>query len=399
MKNKERKLFCYLPWKGLNVDNYGIRPCCLYGNVVKADTIQEYENSVQLKTLKENMLNGVRDSGCERCWKSHDERTHVKPDGDFQYLFNGKEPDLTQEYETIAIFLTNVCNMQCNYCSPMVSSSIKKEYHSTFSGLHNDSATWNRMYFGRNVDTELEIPKTFMAYDTLSEQVIYDHAKSLKVIDISGGEPFYTNQSRHLSFLKKLLSLNSNIRLNYITNATVLPTDEVLSTLLQFKQVCFTMSTDAIGKGMEFIRYPVKWPEFYKNFQFYQELREKHRNKVDLSVSNTVSVYSIAGYNEFYTFAKENDFPHIFNNVVRRPPIMNVNVLPPSIRAMIAESLDQTIVPDTIVNCIDLSDTFDQKTYEYFIKATKAMEKHRGLYMKDYLPTLYAFIESDYKKI
>lgn len=71
----DKNTFCVAPWYGLYVDSdKTITPCCKIKNNRKYDytQLEEYFDSEELNKLREDLLGGVKNEACSRCWKDEE---------------------------------------------------------------------------------------------------------------------------------------------------------------------------------------------------------------------------------------------------------------------------------------------------------------------------------------
>ena len=67
----DKNTFCVAPWYSLFVDSdKTITPCCKIKNNRKYTykQLEEYFNSDEIKSLREDLLNGVKNNACHNCW-------------------------------------------------------------------------------------------------------------------------------------------------------------------------------------------------------------------------------------------------------------------------------------------------------------------------------------------
>ena len=66
------KHICYHPWAGLTISpQQEFRPCCMYSHSL-ADNLSDYQNSLELAELKDQLLKGQKPIGCKKCWDDED---------------------------------------------------------------------------------------------------------------------------------------------------------------------------------------------------------------------------------------------------------------------------------------------------------------------------------------
>jgi len=72
--NKET--FCLAPWYSIYLNSKGnISPCCKFKNPKKTysyNKIEEYFNSTEIEQVRQDLVKGVKNHNCNKCWK--DER-------------------------------------------------------------------------------------------------------------------------------------------------------------------------------------------------------------------------------------------------------------------------------------------------------------------------------------
>ena len=74
----------------------------------------------------------------------------------------------------------------------------------------------------------------------------------------------------HVKFLHAIPN-KSQIYLNYNTNGTILPNQELQQLWAEFKLVQLDFSIDDVGNRFEYQRYPAQWNTIENNLQWYIE--------------------------------------------------------------------------------------------------------------------------------
>lgn len=124
---------------------------------------------------------------------------------------------------------TNFCNLKCRYCGPHFSSQ------------------WDMELTGKKNPTTTDITSY---YDTLFQE-------NLHWLYFTGGEPLINFQ--HWEILELLIekNLSQNISLIYNTNLTTIAfkNKNIFDLWKHFKNVKITVSIDAVGIPLEFIRF------------------------------------------------------------------------------------------------------------------------------------------------
>jgi hypothetical protein len=255
--------FCVMPWVGASIANAGqLTPCCAYDESAslafdkKSHHIDNFKTwkITQLNLVRQELLDGIKHSGCHRCWEV--EETNAKNTYSERQLYNkhfGKNLEksgelIVDQLEHLSIAFGNTCNLRCNMCGSYSSSSWNTEIKQNFSILHD--------FKYPIVDSE------FCWYESenfknLTPSLIAD----LKYVRLIGGEPLFTPEA--IAFLEQLSPL---VYLNIVTNATHLK-DSVYKLLSKFKQIDVLVSVEGIGTHNDYVRYGSKWENIDTNIK------------------------------------------------------------------------------------------------------------------------------------
>ena len=151
----------------------------------------------------------------------------------------------------------------------------------------------------------------------------------LRLIYISGGEPFLIKR-QHV-FIDHLLKKGAckNIKVNLNTNLTYLD-ESLLKKLSSFKQVHFSVSVDAYGGRNDWIRSPSQFFEIEKNMESILKLS----GNTEVSINCTVSVYNILYVSELIAWSRKiakklnKNIPIVYFDLLHQPAFQNISVLP-----------------------------------------------------------------------
>ena len=222
--------FCVLPFIHFHVDvDKKQKVCCLSDQEVNKDS---------LDTVRNEMLKGKFPDECTKCYqkekqnlisgRQHAIKNHLADEDkvleSIQEYINGKTPTILS-YD---LRYSNLCNLECQMCSPKFSSSIADKL-----GIEN-----------KFLKSELNIEINKNATD----------------IYLAGGEPFLIKSFSHL--LNNISNEECEIVIN--TNGTIL-TEHLMSALDKFKNVSFIISIDGHGTLNEKIRKNSVWNDIVKN--------------------------------------------------------------------------------------------------------------------------------------
>lgn len=172
------------------------------------------------------------------------------------------------------------CNLQCISCSSMLSSSWNKHYH-LFDPL------------AAKVKLRKKPEQSWQHLDLSHvEQIHFD-----------GGEPLLNED--HLLIMKHLDSIGrlEQVTLNYSTNGTVWPSDEVIELWSRVRWVRLFISLDGCDTTFEYTRYPGKWSETTDLIQRFQQLKGPC---LLIEVDAIVGIHNIFNMPDFYNWWKHN---------------------------------------------------------------------------------------------
>ncbi len=249
--------FCVMPFVHGFVTPNIISPCCAYSNKIKLNSKKKYWQSEQLKNIQKNMLDNVRDSGCDICWKKedrgfsslrqHSNQIYAKELKQIRQGFIPKEPIY------LDLRLGNLCNLKCRMCISEWSSQIAGEI------LENPNEDW--------IDTPTQ--KVY-GLDDDSWETIEIWIPYVKRVFMTGGEP--TIIKRNLDYIDKIIQSGhaGEVELIFTTNATNI-NKKFIEDSKKFKNVNFNVSIDAVGKLANYIRNPSDWETIVKNMNILYE--------------------------------------------------------------------------------------------------------------------------------
>jgi organic radical activating enzyme len=327
MKKNKIENFCHNAFLGLDISPSGnLKPCCKYQNksIPKFNILQgisAYKDSKFLKDLQTQFLNNSRPAGCIRCWQEEDAGIKSKRQLDYeQHSDSFNQHDITKtEFKNISLAFGNLCNLACRICGPISSSKWStemkkidgKDYH-----IHN----WFR-------DPQVMLD-------------ICEHTQQAIHFDIPGGEPLLVDIQEHFNFLENLKNNGSskNISLHYTTNGTNYPINKNLEIWKAFREVDIQISIDDIKKRFEYNRWPAKWEIVYNNIKKFQTLKEQNQN-IKLSISFTVSAFTILYADEFYSWCLNEGLPAPWMGRLHDPIYYRCSVFPTDTKKEIKKKL------------------------------------------------------------
>lgn len=309
------------------------RFCCVASGESSGETVHTHSpiqwlNSDSVTRAKEQLSQGIFPKECKRCER---QESNNLPSRRLSKKITG--PGITH----LDLRFGNSCNLKCISCNEISSSSIYQEQLEL-----------------KNI---IPIKSVENWYDEKFES--YFNYPSLQEVALAGGEPMMI---KHLpDYLSKL---DKNVTIRITTNGTIY-NKKLVDILTEFKKVIMTISMDAVGKRIEYIRYGTKWEDIERNTILYNKL-------FDVSISPCFSVLNILYYDELKSWAQAHSINMDESNILMDPYHLNINNSPLSLKKEIkkfTELLDDSKVDPTILK-----------------EHIQLLDNHRNIRIRDYLP-------------
>jgi len=342
----------------------------------------DLKNNNDLIQLRKDLLNGVKNSICDRCWKMEPDSFRKSANNIYSETFNKiitESPD-TLPLEHIFLSIGNTCNLNCRMCNPASSSMIEKEWNT--NGPHPVNSS-------NIIASDQDFTNLNHMGNPHFIQFIKDNYHSLKQIYIYGGEPFIIIDE-HLKLLQLLVDLgvSKNIKINYSTNGTNVNLRRYIDLWKNFKTIHISVSCDGMEEVYDYIRWPNTWSKMQKSLDYYYEFTEKNDN-IEFSIACTIQNANIYQIEKFHQFIKNNYNREVFYIPVNSPEEFSLNTLPVST----LKDLSENNLPERVLTYVnDVLKTYDiEKTTEKFnnfVKTLAWQDKYRNQNMYDYLPQI-----------
>lgn len=335
-------------------------PCCL-NTITKSTTIEEYRKNSTLLKLKSDMLAGVRNPICNKCYSLEDSNlgSHRM---DWLRLTT---PDIfeTKDIFHLELRFSNLCNLKCRTCYSTVSSRISTE---------------DKQYFGSTRD--------ILRFSGPTEEFVLEECKKVikdvQIITFSGGEPMLHWQ--HWALLDYLIENNLNPTLMYYSNNTTLTFKDqhIFDKWKHFDNVLYRASIDAVGKEAEYLRQGETWDVVIGNIKKIK--KEMPHVKIEYTV--TVSWLNILQIGKVIDEIKSFDPYNIININQAWSPWFQIQMLSPEMKEVVTNYLQELWKKDcplelkssmlgliTSMNSQDMS-----KTLYESMKKLKKVDEVRG---------------------
>jgi radical SAM protein with 4Fe4S-binding SPASM domain len=334
-------VFCMMPWVHLHITQQGrATPCCMapwdeaasFGNVNEQPILDIWQGK-RMGQFRTNMLAGVADERCSRCYKR--ERVGLyslrQATNDFylhhldwvkQTLPDGTCPPSKPIY--LDVRFSNLCNFKCRICGPWSSSL----WHSDAKVLGWTNEPNERVTY--SIESFDDFMQQFEAFFPELEEVYF-----------AGGEP--TIMAEHDAFLGRLEELGLyHVKLRYSTNFSQLTYKgkNLLERWSRFRQVFITASLDGAQARGELQRKEQSWQQTLDNLRNLRQVCPH----VELLVAVTVSVFNITDFPAYHRQLVADGLINptdIWPNVLDQPEMYNIKILAPDHKQAIARAYEE----------------------------------------------------------
>ena len=309
--------FCSLPWIGIHAWPDGsVFPCCMYnsntplGNINK-ENIADLVNNDEYKKLRQQLLNGEKPAGCNRCYQLEESgvqtlrKSTAVTHSDYEAAILNSQELTMGDVKYLDVRFSNICNFKCRTCGPELSS----KWGAEIPMLKNEPDPGI-----------IQIPREkFWTY----------YEKALETADeivFAGGEALM--QEEHYAALQKLIELKKfDTTLMYTTNLSTLKYKQIdlFDIWKKFNKVQIYASLDASGERAEYLRKGTVWKNIVENRKKIATLPG-----VQFYITPTISLFNVWHFPDFY---KEwvgqglLDPSNIRLNILTHPPRQQANVL------------------------------------------------------------------------
>jgi len=249
------------------------------------ESIEDMDRSTWLSKIKKTMDDDRWPEECVRCQQSEEicgESVRTKSIDRHKLLLS-----IRDDYLIVGGVLDNICNSACQTCNDGLSTKIGSLNSKNYFKVNN-SEIFKRLPLDRIVE-----------------------------LDISGGEPTASKNYRQL--LKELPPNVKIVRMNTNGSRMISEIEDVLKNNIM---VIVTMSLDGIGSVHDYTRWPIKWEDYKKTVDAYQELQKKYK-LLQLDMWTTVSCLNIKTLPDITNFAKNKKIPHNWA-LLEQPEVLHV---------------------------------------------------------------------------
>lgn len=278
--------FCVMPFIHAFITPITISPCCAYTGNLQYNSKQQYWNSNQLKQIQKNMLDNIRDRGCNICWKKEDRGySSLRQHSNEIYRAHTDQIKNNQKISQpfyLDLRLGNLCNLKCRMCVSEWSSQIADEI------ISNPNEDW--------IDTPAQ---KIIELDDDTWRLLEQWIPYVRRVFMTGGEP--TIIKRNIEYIEKIVNSGNSkkIELIFTTNATNI-NQKFIDIGKQFKSVSYNVSIDAVGELAKYIRYPSDWKTIENNLRNIGH---------GVSFNTTIQWLNMTRLNEIFDYIENCEIP------------------------------------------------------------------------------------------
>jgi sulfatase maturation enzyme AslB (radical SAM superfamily) len=390
--------FCVAPFVHQSTKTDGsVKACCRslpeISNI-KDESLIEAWNNDNIKQLRLDLLNGIKNPRCNVCWKL--EEANVKS---LRQKYNDKEykaraTEVIKSMESdgtvnlppvwIEFKMSNLCNLKCRMCHPMDSTKWFDDYKKV-SHLHNQQ--WQEYMIKLGLDKKPLL--ALYTEDFFEKLPIF--LQDIKQLDFAGGEPLY--DENHYRVLEGVLDNAHNIKLSYASNMSMLKTKKynVLDYWPKFKRINVGISLDGPPKLNEYIRGGSDSKQIEENIQTLLE----YDNIFPIG-KITVQALNIYYIPEALEWFREMKLPTTDMHFVTWPEHLDARIWTGEARNKIINKLQHYIdslkdnsnqiksTAQNVLNYFSQTETYTDEKWNKFKEWNKVLDESRGESFNDY---------------
>jgi len=331
-----------MPWLHLHTSPEGkSAPCCVSTSVQtptgignsRTQSLMELINHEQMNKLRKDMLNGVKNDECVKCYQHEEQNVSSS-----RIMFNKEYADYfdeaianTNEDGSLSNFkmryfdvrFSNICNFKCRTCG------------SGFSTQWEQEDQKSKIWYARSV------PKND---NPAFLEEIKDQVHNLKIAYFAGGEPLITEE--HYVLLEEMIRRGATgVQLRYNTNISNLKfkDKDLLGLWSKFDlPIDIYASIDHYGERAEYIRHGTDWGQVETNL-----IQVKNTSFVKFQLNTVLSAFNYLTIKEFYQYLKDKnlytptDYAYLFH--MTTPTYYSAHMLPPEYKAIGRQNMETAI--------------------------------------------------------
>lgn len=308
-----------------------------------ADDPSALHNTDQKKYARKQMLEGIRPSECEYCWKIEDMGRDSVSDRVFKTIIYDDDTisDISKtpwsqniNPKTLEIAFDRTCNFACSYCNASFSTTwgndIKK--NGPYRGLVSDGAG---AFIGDGSNSQPYRDSEDNPYIQAFWKWWPELSKDLEELRITGGEPLMSPDVwRLLDYFIENGMGDTRLAINSNLGAKDSFMDRFVEKAQALGSIDLYTSCEAMGEHAEYIRDGLNWDKFIHNCE--RMMREGNLRTFNMMMTvNSLCLFSITDFWDLMLDWKEQygDKAPVWSvNILRFPSFQSALVLPTEIK-------------------------------------------------------------------
>ena len=325
----------------------------------KTHTPFEWFKSDYMEEARNNIFDGIKNSGCSRCYKMEENGGKS-----FRTMRYNKKTltDITEVKLNLA--LSNACNLSCYMCGPENSTTKQVEMNNVF-GKDSDEAATHSPGFSLKRDN----------YQRLKKNIL-ENISEVKYINLIGGEPLMIPEVWDL--LDSISDEDAKrIHLCWITNMTKVgyKNYSLEDVIEKYGKVGFNISCDHFGIKESWIRYPIDISVFEDNLVKYHDYIQQ--------IQVTVGILNGSDLIEIKDYYNTKFNLHVdFTNMVSGQKLA-INNYPEDHKEMLINKYKDDSSFDLVVETLKLDNPNNIEYYSKDLDYCQKLSDYRKFQFKD----------------
>jgi len=331
------KTFCIMPFIHTSTTTNGdFRLCCRSTRMwdIQNIPLRDLWNHRKYKTVRSNLINGVRDTHCNACWKMEDKGI-ISLRQSQNYERTAEYAHIVDEYyrtdlipwsiPIVEFKLSNLCNLKCRMCWPKDSTPWMQDWDSVKQIYDQGEQDYINGIINENDMRRKPVLNLFESHEKFVRD-LYEIIDDIKEFEFAGGEPLM--DPLHYNMLERIKD-PSQVILKYSTNLTDLEAKKgrnVVDLWKKFKAVRLTISIDGYDELNAYIRHGAVWADIKKNIAY---VKAELGDRLDYIKASTCISALNAEYLLETLDAVTEDFGIMWHTSrLQWPSFLHANVLP-----------------------------------------------------------------------
>ena len=368
-----KKTFCSSPWFHVGIQPQGEYLACRWSDKdspyyrflptgedanIATTSILEYFDSDTMRKFRGEFLDGSTPELCKSCYyedgfnKLSGRARQLLKSGirlaDFDNTLLASPQYQSFEYSQthagavdreptdFQIELGSLCNSACVMCSPAYSSRLAED----FRKLEQIDSTQFKLP---------PIPKNWTD-DPALVQGFVDQLVALantRYIHFLGGETMYIEAFYTICEGLIKAGVSKNIIIGTTTNCTIYH-HRVENLIQEFKEFHLGISIETLNTVNDYIRWPSRIDDIKTNLYKFLDLRKQNPN-LQISLRITPNIFTVYYIDELIDFMFENNVIAESCNILRKPSVLRMELMPEELRLDVIGRLEQVIARHQLV--------------------------------------------------